>query len=328
MKNYTMICFFLALGMILFPLVAVEKAPDVISQEFLGETPLTKEENIITQTVPTVKVMSANSTDITEMPLKEYLIGVVAEEMNASYHEEAIKAQIIASHTLLLYLKNKDIKDLEGADISADSKIHQGYLTKERQKEKWKDNYDTYRKKIEMCVDEVMNYTLEYDGKYINAAFHSISNGKTENASDVWGGNYPYLVSVASTGDKLSPAYKSEVTVSKDDFKKAFQDKDIKFDKKPESWIQKITNTKTGMVKTIKICNKAFTGREIRNLFSLRSSTFTCEYKNGNFVFIVNGYGHGVGMSQHGADYMARQGSTYEEILKHYYTGVEITETA
>ncbi len=328
MKNYTMICFFLALGMILFPLVSVEKASSVISQEFLGEALSEEDENFITQAIPTVKVMSANSTDITEMPLKEYLIGVVAEEMNASYHEEAIKAQVVAAHTLLLYIKDKNSYDLNGADISADSKTHQGFLTEAKQREKWKDNYDTYHEKIEKCVDAVMNYTLEYDGKHINAAFHSMSNGKTENATDVWGGNYPYLVSVSSASDKLSPAYKSEVKVSATDFKKAFKNDDIKFTDKPEKWVQKITNTKTGMVKTIEICGKSFTGREIRSLFALRSSTFTCEYKDGDFIFTVYGYGHGVGMSQYGADYMARQGFTYDEILKHYYTGVEIVETA
>ena len=133
MKNYTLICFFLALGMILFPLVSIDKTSDVISQEFLGEEAVPNDENVITEAIPTVKVMSANSDDITEMPLKEYLIGVVAEEMNASYHEEAIKAQIIASHTLLLYIKNKNPESLNGADISGDSNTHQGFLTEERQ---------------------------------------------------------------------------------------------------------------------------------------------------------------------------------------------------
>ena len=112
MKNYTMICFFLALGMIIFPLVSLDNASDVILQENSGETVITKNENVIVESVPTVKVMSASSNDITEMPLKEYLIGVVAEEMNASYHEEAIKAQIIASHTLLLYIKSKKYKNI------------------------------------------------------------------------------------------------------------------------------------------------------------------------------------------------------------------------
>jgi stage II sporulation protein D len=323
MKTYTLICFFLALSLILCPLVSVEKATQVISQEFLDES-ITGTEVTTEKSVSTVKVMSVNSNNITEMSLKEYLLGVVAGEMNASYHEEALKAQIIAAHTLLLYTKEHNTKDLKGADITDSYAMHQAFISPEKQKEKWKDNYDTYREKIEKCIDEVENLTLQYDDEYICAVFHSISNGTTENAVDVWGGKYPYLVSVPSIGDKLSPAYQSQITVSKNEFKEILQKEDVKFTGDAEKWIEKITNTNTGMVKTITICGKTFKGTEIRTLFNLRSSTFTCEYKDDEFVFTVNGYGHGVGMSQYGANYMAQQGFSYKEILKHYYTNVEI----
>ncbi len=323
MKTYTLICFFLALSLILCPLVSVEKATQVISQEFLDES-VSETEITTEETDATVKVMSVSSNNITEMSLKEYLLGVVAGEMNASYHEEALKAQIIAAHTLLLYTKEHNTKDLKGADITDSYAIHQAFLSPEKQKEKWKENYDSYRKKIEKCIDEVGNLTLQYDGEYICAVFHSISNGTTENAADVWGGKYPYLVSVPSIGDKLSPAYQSQVTISKKEFKEILQKEDVKFTGDAEKWIEKVTNTETGMVKTITICGKTFKGTEIRTLFDLRSSTFTCEYKDGEFVFTVNGYGHGAGMSQYGANYMAQQGFNYKEILKHYYTNVEI----
>lgn len=325
MKTYTLICFFLALSLILCPLVAVEKTSQVISQEIFEET--NNEAEMATSIDnTTVKVMSVGSDNITEMSLKEYLLGVVAGEMNASYHEEALKAQIISAHTLLLYTKEHNTKDLKGADITDSYAMHQAYITPEEQKEKWKDNYDTYREKIGKCIDEVGNLTLQYDDEYICAVFHAISNGTTENATDVWGGNYPYLVSASSIGDKLSPAYQSQAKFSEDEFKGKFKDSDLKFSDNPEKWIEKITNTDTGMVKTIKICGKEFKGTDIRKLFDLRSSTFNCEYKDGEFVFTVNGYGHGVGMSQYGANYMAQQGSNYEEILKHYYNGVEIVE--
>ncbi len=322
MKSYTLICFFLALAMILCPLVAVEKATDAISQGLFGESEVIEEEFVGVETASTVKVMNASSKNITEMPLKEYLLGVVAAEINPAYHEEAIKAQIIASHTLLLYVKSRNSKDFGEADITDSSASHQGFLTTEKQKEKWGENYNSYREKIESCIDEVIDLTLQYDGEYINAVFHAISNGTTENATDVWGGNYPYLVSATSISDKLSPAYQSEVIVTEEDFKKTLND--LEFEEKPEKWIGKITNTKTGMVKTITICDKTFKGTEIRTLFSLKSSTFTCKYKDGEFIFTVNGYGHGVGMSQFAADYMARQGFTYDEILKHYYKDVKI----
>ncbi len=324
MKTYTLICFFLALAMILCPLFSMEKTTDAISQGLFGEKEIIEEEIQEIETISTVKVMNVSSKNITEMPLKEYLLGVVAEEINPAYHEEAIKAQIVASHTLLLYVKDKKSGDLDGADISDSSASHQGFLTVDEQKKKWGDNYEANKEKIEKCIDEVINLTLQYDNEYINAVFHAISNGTTENATDVWGGSYPYLKSVNSIGDKLSPAHQSEVVISPKEFKEKLND--IDFTDEPQKWIEKITNTDTGMVKSVTICGKAFKGTEIRALFSLKSSTFTCKYKDDEFIFTVNGYGHGVGMSQYGADYMARQGFTYEEILKHYYTDIEIRQ--
>ncbi len=325
MKSYSVICFFLSLAMILFPLVSVEKATDVISRELFTEeeTEITETTEETEQDISTVKVMSASSKNITEMSIRDYLIGVVAAEINPAYHEEAIKAQAVAAHTKLEYTKLHKTDTLEDADITDSAATHQGYLTEDEQKEKWGENYETYRKKIEKCVDEVLNVIIEYDGEPINAVFHSISNGQTENASDVWGGDYPYLVSVRSAGDKLSPAYSSEVTVTSDEFMKLVTEKGADLGETPENWVEKITNTETGMVKEIVIGGKTFKGTEIRSIFGLKSSTFAVKYDNGNFIFTVCGYGHGVGMSQYGADYMARQGFSYEEILKHYYKNTE-----
>lgn len=323
MKSYSMICFFLSLAMILCPLCSVEKATDVISKELLGdEITLPTEETA----VATVKVMNASSKNITEISLRDYLIGVVASEINAAYHEEAIKAQIIAAHTMLLYSKEHKNDGLNGADISDSSATHQGFLMKDAQIEKWGNNYEAYREKIEKCVDEVIDLTVQYNGEPINAVFHSISNGQTENATDVWGGEYPYLISVNSVGDKLSPAYSSEAKVTAEKFKETVTKEGAELKENPEEYIGKITNTDTGMVKTVVIGGKTFKGTEIRTLFGLKSSTFTVKYDDGNFIFTVSGYGHGVGMSQYGADYMARQGFTYTEILKHYYVGTEISK--
>ncbi len=322
MKTYTLICFFLALAMILCPLFATEK--ENTSQGTVEEATVTETITDSPEQISTVKVMSANSNNITEMPLKEYLVGVVAAEINAAYHEEAIKAQTIASHTLLLYVKEHKSNALKGADISDSSDTHQGYLSIDDQKKKWGDNFEKYHGKIEKCVEEVINLTLQYNGEYINAAFHAISNGKTENCADVWGGKFPYLTSVSSIGDKLSPAYQSQVTVTEKEFKEKLKNHNIIFSDDPKKWIEKITNTETGMVKTIQICGTTLKGTEFRSLFSLKSSTFTYEYKDKEFIFTVNGYGHGVGMSQYGSDYMARQGFNYKEILKHYYQGAEI----
>ena len=323
MKSYSVICFFLSLAMILFPLVSVEKATDVFKKEFaITEESETTEKSEEPETKnSTVKVMNASSKNITEMSLEDYLIGVVAAEINPAYHEEAIKAQVVAAHTKLEYTKLHSTP--ENAHITDSSASHQGYLNEEQQKEKWGENYNTYYEKIKKCVEEVMNVIIVYDNEPINAVFHAISNGLTENATDVWGGEYPYLVSVQSVGDKLSPAYKSEVTVTSDDFKKKVTENGAKLGDEPSKWVEKITNTDTGMVKEIIIGGKSFKGTEIRTLFDLKSSTFTIKYDNENFIFTVCGYGHGVGMSQYGANYMAQQGLSYEQILSHYYTNAK-----
>lgn len=325
MKSYTLLCFFLALAMILCPLCSVEKATKAISNEFFSKTETSFDEDYnAPPAVSTVKIMSADSKNITETSLRDYLIGTVAAEMGPNYHEEAIKAQVIAAHTLLEYSKKHKSSSIGEADITDSSATHQGYLSDDAQKKKWGENYPKYREKIEKCVDEVIDYTIQYNGEVITAAFHAISNGSTENASDVWGGNYPYLVTVESAGDKLSPAYSSELTVKESDFKSIMEKEGAILDSAPDKWIGEIKNTTTGMVKTITIGGKEFKGTDIRKYFSLRSSTFTCAYKDGVFTFSVKGYGHGAGMSQYGADFMARQGANYKEILAHYYPNTEI----
>lgn len=325
MKSYSVICFFLLLSMIICPLASVEKAKQVFREELRVETEATQsEESVSAETVSTVKVMNASSKNITETSLEDYLLGVIACEMSASYHEEAIKAQIIAAHTLLEHSKLTKNETLGEADISDSPATHQGYFTTDEQKEKWGEKYDEYVLKIKKCIEEVKNLTIQYNDKPITAVFYAISNGQTENATDVWGGNYPYLVSVSSEGDKLSPGYLTEVSFSSDEFKKIITEQDATLSDKPENWVGEIKRTDTGMVKEITIGDKTFKGTDIRKFFSLRSSTFECDYKDGSFIFKVKGYGHGVGMSQYGANHLAQQGKTYEEILKHYYPNTEI----
>lgn len=316
MKSYSLLCFFLSLAMILSPLCSLTKTADVISNEILGDSAAEQPK------ISSVKIMSADSKNITETSLREYLIGAVAAEMNPAYHEEALKAQAIASHTLLEYTKRR--KPLENADISDDSKTHQGYLDENARREKWGDSYDRYSEKIGKCVDEVIDLMIFYDGEIIASAFYALSNGKTENARDVWGGDYPYLISVESPGDKLSPSYQSTVTVSESEFKSTLEKQGATLADAPDKWLGEIKKTAAGTVKSMVIGNKEFKGTDIRKMFGLKSSTFTCAYKDKNFIFTVSGYGHGVGMSQYGADFMARQGANYKEILAHYYPNTEI----
>ncbi len=330
MKNYSAVCFFLAVALILCPLVSVPKAKDTFSSNISGEQTESANEEAFEKTADepaqtpkeNVRVLSASSGKVSELTLSDYLIGSVAAEIGYSAEPEAIKAQAVACHTLLLYKKSHKTENLGDADISDTS---QKILTQEEQKEKWGENYDTYHKKIAECVDAVKDKVLCFDGEPIMATFFSISNGKTENAENVWGKSLPYLVSVDSPDDKLSPDFSSTISVTADEFKKKLSDNGASPSKKQEEWIGSVTLNNTGTVKSITLCGKEFSGTQIRSIFSLRSATFTLKYEDEKFVFTVSGYGHGVGMSQYGANAMAKKGNTYDEILTHYYKNAVIS---
>lgn len=277
----------------------------------------------------TVKVMASSSGNIISMTELEYVIGCVASEVPASYHEEALKAQAIAAYTNLIRLKQHPDSSLNGADISDSPKTHQGYFTKEQRQEKWGKNYEKYSQKLEKAVREVAGVVMVYEDEPIVAAYCAISPGRTEAAEIIWGSNIPYLQSIASSADKLSPEYSSTLVLSEEQFKQAMEKEDgIKLEGDAKSWISDVEYSKngTGVVTKIKVGTKTLTGAKLRALVSLKSPSFTVEYKNGSFTFEVSGYGHCVGMSQYGADYMARNGSNYKEILKHYYHGVDFTK--
>lgn len=318
MKNYTAICFFLAIALILCPLASMGNAKSQFSSNVFGEEPITEEafEQDAKPPEEKVKILSTSSKAITEMPLKEYLIDCVAGEIGASYEKEAIKAQAVACHTLLLYKKTHKTEDLGSADISD---TNQKLLTEKEQKEKWGESYTQNRSKIEECVNEVINKVLCFENEPIMAVYFSTSNGKTENAENVWNKALPYLISVDSPYDKLSGSYKSTVTVSEENFKKILTENGARCEGSHEALIGKKVQNTSGTVKEITLGGKSFKGTEVRSMFSLKSATFDIAYKDGNFIFTVLGYGHSVGMSQVGANAMAKNGNTYQEILSHYY---------
>lgn len=245
---------------------------------------------------------------------EEYLTGVISAEISPLYSDEAIKAQVVAAHTYALYIEKK------GEKLTDDYSRHQGYISPEEAKEKWGDKYAIYSEKITSCVKEVKNKIITYDGEIILPAFFALCSGKTENSGDIWEETLPYLVSVTSDGDKLSPELVSEKTVSRQEFE------DFAGMKFTEAPVFSLECTDAGAVKKLILNGKAFDGDTVQKAFSLKSNNFSLSYENEKFTFTVYGYGHGVGMSQYGADFMARQGASYTEILKHYYTGTEIDE--
>lgn len=262
---------------------------------------------------------------VEQIPLAQYLKGVVMAEMPATFHPEALKAQAVIAHTYMLRVMANEQKNpskaLKGASISSDPGKHQAYLSEEALKGKYGGNYDEYYEKISACVDEVVAEVLTYEDQPIVAAFHAISAGKTEAAKNVWGTEVPYLVKTESTGDLEAPSFENSTKFSADEVKKVLGKAypDLKFSDKPSDWFGKPAYTASGYVASIEVLGENLEGVEVRKLFDLKSANFTVSVKENQFIFTTKGYGHGVGMSQYGADYMARNGSSYQEILAHYY---------
>ena len=332
MKNYVISIIFIFISLIITPIATLSAEIDVnktqkSTEVYKTDTTTEKSENTSDTTENVITVFLNEKNENLTVSEFEYVCGSVAAEMPLMYHEEALKAQAIACYTNSLRLKSStDKAATNGADISDNPSIHQGYITKEARKEKWGDDFNKYEAKLETAVKEVLGEYLTYEDEYCLCAFSAICTGTTESAENVWGKKLPYLTSVKSNGDTLSPSYSSTATFSKSQFISIMKDAGVAIDTKAnlEDIIDKPKTSKAGTVLKIKINKKELTGEEIRNAFSLRSSAFKITATENEVTFKVSGYGHGVGMSQYGADFMARQGSTYDEILKHYYKGTEI----
>jgi len=334
MKNYLISIVFIFISLIIAPVLTLNGGANIKTDEnhsvkeaqtINSETTENLANDASEDAVITV-FLSKENENITVSEF-EYVCGSVAAEMPLTYHEEALKAQAIACYTNSLRLKNSTDKSaINGADISDSTKTHQGYLSREERKEKWGKDYQKYESKLETVVKEVLGEYLTYDGEYCVAAFSAICTGTTESAENVWGSKIPYLVSVKSSGDTLSPSYLSTTTFTKNQFISIMKDLGVSINAKTnlKDVIGKEKTSKAGTVLEIMINKKTFKGEQLRDAFSLRSSAFKITANENEVIFKVSGYGHGVGMSQYGADFMARQGSTYDEILKHYYKGVEI----
>lgn len=275
-----------------------------------------------------IKLLHASSGEVEELDLDTYLLGVVSSEMPADFEEEALKAQALVARTYTIYKIINGSKH-ENANICDDSKCCQAWITKENRLNKWnEEDRENNWAKIEKAVNGTKGKIITYEGKPINAFFHSNSGGTTDTATAVWGGtNYPYLQAVQTSGEDAYTQYASELSLSKEEFVSKIKEyhSDFTIDFNSSEQIQILDYTEGDRIKTIKIGNLNLSGVEIRNIFGLKSAKFEIIIEEDNVNFKVVGYGHGVGMSQTGADSMAKQGKNYEEIIKHYYTGVEIT---
>ena len=298
------------------------------SQEVIAEVPEQKQEYDYKQ-YSTIKLLHQETGEIEEIGLDEYLYGVVSAEMPASFEMEALKAQATVARTYTIYKIVNGSKH-EGADICDSASCCQAWISKEKRFESWNEKErETNWQKIVSAVEETKGKIITYEGEPINAFFHSNSGGTTETLTNVWGGtNYPYLQVVTTSGEDAYTQYSSEVTLTKDELIQKLKEyhADIQIDFSEEDVIKILENTESGRVKSIKFGNIEISGVEARTIFGLKSSMFSVVIEGENIIFKVLGYGHGVGMSQTGADSMAKLGNTYEEIIKHYYTGVEIKD--
>lgn len=276
----------------------------------------------------TIKLLHAKTGEIEEVALDSYLCNVVSAEMPADFDEEALKAQAVVARTYTIYkIENKKH---ENADICDDSTCCQAWVSKEIRFSRWEEaKRENNWAKIEKCVNETKGKIITYQNKPINAFFHSNSGGTTELPVNVWGGgeNLPYLKVVETAGEEGYTQYSSEVVLSKEELinklKVKYEDINVNFENEDD--IKILEHTDSGRVRTIKFGNHELSGVETRTLLGLKSTNFEIQKQDGNIKFTVKGYGHGVGMSQTGADTMAKQGKNYEEIIKHFYSGVEIT---
>jgi len=264
-------------------------------------------------TPETIYMISSTTNDTIELELEEYIKGVILAEMPASFSLEALKAQAVAARTYTT-------KKLASGNHICDNPSHC---------QAWRDpTTSEYYDKISQAVSETSCETLTYLGEPIEAFFHSSSGGKTENSENVWSSSRPYLIAVESPGEEeIMSNFYSTKEVSYTELKEkinAYKNKKVITSTSLKNKIKILSKTDGNRVKEIKIQNSTLSGTEIRSLFDLRSANFEIELKDKSIVFKVSGYGHGVGMSQWGAEVMARNGSNYKEILYHYYPGTLI----
>lgn len=277
---------------------------EVLEKKIVIHREIKASENII-------KVYDHRNKKLIELPLEEYLYGVVAGEIGSDFNEEAIKAQSIAARSFTVnIIMNKTKKHSSGAHVCTDYGHCQEYKPSK------------ITDKIKNAVNSTKGEILTYNNQPINALYHAMSSGKTENAVDVWNHEYPYLKSVNSPYDKEVKNINSSVNITKTNLESKLG---ITLTNSPLSeQINILSRTEGGAVKSIKIGNSTFRGVDIRTKLNLKSANFDISIKDDTITFNVKGFGHGIGMSQYGAQGMAKQGFNYEEILKHYYSDVKL----
>lgn len=347
MKRYISapVCFsLLLLTLPALPVITVKSGEDTPKESIVTSADTAEAEITVTEAVtsateavtaaeePTEDIfllLCTDSGEILTLTAEEYITGTVMAEMPAAFHEEALKAQAVAAYTYAVRQRETAIKtapeELCGAHISDDSGKFQAYFTEADGRAFYGERYEEYYEKIRSAVRAVAGEMIIYEGEPIVAAFHSLSGGRTESAEVVWGNKIDYLVPTESAGDMDAPKFMVSEHFSEEDIKAAFPQGD--FSGEPSRWIDILKRSESGTVIKMTVGGEEMSGARFRSALSLRSANFTAEYLDGEFIVTTKGYGHGVGMSQYGADAMARDGAGYREILRHYYPGTVIVKS-
>lgn len=263
-----------------------------------------------------VRVKDTTTGEVIKVPLEDYVKGVIAGEMPVDFDIEALKAQAVASRSYVL-VKMRDNKNSDYDVVNTTT--NQVYLTDEKMKNNWKENYDNNLKKVKKAVQDTNGEYLSYNGEIANALFFSTSSGMTENSEDVFVSSIPYLRSVSSDWDKASPKYEEVNVYTLNDF---YEKLNLEYNEILTVEITEKSNT--GRPKKININGTIFSSRDIASKLGLRSSYLSITVNDKRVTIVTKGFGHGVGMSQYGAEGMAKEGYKYNEILAHYYEGTEI----
>ncbi|WP_100401488.1 stage II sporulation protein D [Bacillus sp. FJAT-42315] len=267
-----------------------------------------------------VAVFRSGSQQIENFPLEQYVAGVVAAEMPAEFEKEALKAQALTARTFIIQhmMNGKTVSN--GQAHVTDTVNHQVFQTKSELEKTWGNDFSWKWKKINEAVQETKGEIITYDGTPITASFFSTSNGYTENSEDYWGQPLPYLKSVASPWDEQSPKYRAQLRLPLSEFERKLG---VSIDGGQEAGM--ITKRTPGQrIAKVKIGNKEFSGREVREKLQLPSSDFSWVVKGDEVIVSTKGYGHGVGMSQYGANGMAKEGKDHQQIIHHYYQQIKI----
>ncbi|RJX36990.1 stage II sporulation protein D [Paenibacillus pinisoli] len=274
-----------------------------------------------------VRVYLTNRKKVESVPLETYVTGVLAAEMPVDFELEALKAQAIAARTYIVKRLSSGETASERADV-LDTVQHQAYLSKDELNKRWKGQEKSANlAKLKRAIDETRGFILTYKGEPIEAAFFSTSNGFTENSEEYWTQSLPYLRSVASPWDEaISPRYEAETSFSKKELLRALGLTGKAAGSKLS--IKVTQRTEGNRIKEVVVNGQSFSGREVREKLGLASSHFSWKIKEDEIVFVTYGLGHGVGMSQWGANGMAQEGKLATEILMHYYTGTKVEQAS